>query len=154
MFHGTLLHKCVNIRYQKQQTKNTYFQENVHYSPLAVKMLEVNTFIFQYLPQATNILFSYIPSFYQWTVLEVGEYKTIAPTKSSGPVFRSTCVIQDQFVFPNEFKILRKPFLLKLLPHFLAFISLRVFLHAQTNNFIFSQSCKFWPQSNYYDNIV
>lgn len=34
-------------------------------------------------------LFSSIPPFCQWTVLEVEEYKRMIPTKGSGPVLRS-----------------------------------------------------------------
>lgn len=82
VFRGTLLNKCENIRYQNHQTENIYFQENVLCSPLEVKCWKSTHLYFSIFYRLQIYLFSDLPPFYQWTVLEVEEYKTIAPTKS------------------------------------------------------------------------
>lgn len=75
MFHGTLLYKCENRRYQKQQTKNKYFQENVHYSPLAVKCWKSIHLYFSIFHRLQKFWLSYILPFYQSTILAVEECK-------------------------------------------------------------------------------
>lgn len=87
MFQSTLLNKCKNMRYQKQQTENTYFQKNVHHSPLAVICWKSERLYFSMLHRlqifVQMVLFSCIFPFYPHAVgsFRGGRLQKISPSK-------------------------------------------------------------------------
>ena len=89
VFQGTILNKCKNMRYQKQQTEKAYFQENVHYSPLAVKRWKSEHLSFSILYRLQifvhMFLFSCIFPFYAHTVdsFRGGKLQKNSPSKKS-----------------------------------------------------------------------
>lgn len=89
MFQSTLLNKCKNMRYQKQQTEKTYFQKNVHHSPLAVKCWKSERLYFSMLHRlqifVQMVLFSCIFPFYPHAVgsFRGGRLQKNSPSKKS-----------------------------------------------------------------------
>lgn len=89
MFQGTLLNKCKDMRYQKQQTEKAYFQENVHYSPLAVKCWKSECLYFSIFHRLQifvhMFLFSCIFPFYPYAVdsFRGGRLQKNSPSKKS-----------------------------------------------------------------------